>query len=371
VKRVAVEGKESFSGKSPNIFVGRTGYPHVFSGVLAGEFVTDEHDNPKRWASEKYTIQSIVSLRSTLINSRFRTDVRTFSDRLSSITKEVAMARSPVDMEVSLDRKPRFTLSLSEDIAPFGPSVGLKSAKITENVKVLPAVEKAVDADDLKAGHAIAELYQKDVDEHQLTKLISAGALGMKTERKLVPTRWSITAVDDTLGKRMISQVKDYAVHEYAVFSGNFLGNHYLVFLFPDVWSYELFESYVMSNAVMTDHEGYSGRKEYASETVGGYYAARLALLEYLVRVKRQATCLVLRFITDEYTVPLGVWVVRTAARNTMKEKEQRFTSMGEMLDFGRTLVRQKFGRDISPILGRSVLLRERKSQKKLDAYWS
>lgn len=369
VKKVHIEGKESFSGKSPNIFVGKSGYPHVFAGVLSAEHVDDDHDNPKRWAKEGYSIQSIVGLRSSLINSRFKTSVRSFSDRLSSVTKEVAMAKAPVDMDISLDRKPHFTLSLSEDVAPFGPSVGLKSAKITENVKVLPAVEKAVGADDLRATSAITELYRKNVDEHSLTKLLSAGTLGVKTERKLVPTRWSITAVDDTLGKSMIAKVKEYPVHEYAVLSGSFLGNYYFVFLFPEVWGYELFESYVMSNAVMTDHEGYAGRKDYASETVGGYYAARLALLEYLSREKRQASCLMLRFITDEYTVPLGVWVVRTAARNSFAEKGQRFTSAGEMIDYGKKMIMQRFGRDITPLLSRSVLLRERRIQKRLDAF--
>ena len=36
-------------------------------------------------------------------------------------------------------------------------------------------------------------------------------------------------------------------------------------------------------------------------ETAGGYYAARMAILEELTKLRRQAGCLVFRFVTNEY----------------------------------------------------------------------
>ncbi|MCJ7450432.1 MAG: hypothetical protein MUP58_01695, partial [Candidatus Nanohaloarchaeota archaeon QJJ-9] len=63
------------------------------------------------------------------------------------------------------------------------------------------------------------------------------------------------------------------------------------------------------------------GRTSYAEETAGGYYAARLGVLEKLRKKQRQAKALVLREVTDEYWAPLGVWVVRETVREAL-EKE-------------------------------------------------
>ena len=65
-------------------------------------------------------------------------------------------------------------------------------------------------------------------DENYLSRILSAGTLGVKTQRKLVPTRWSITATDDTIGKELISQVKDCAQGEYWAWFGGYLGNYFL-----------------------------------------------------------------------------------------------------------------------------------------------
>ena len=35
------------------------------------------------------------------------------------------------------------------------------------------------------------------------------------------------------------------------------------------------------------DYEGFNGRKEYADDVTGAYYANRLALVEYLEKIKR------------------------------------------------------------------------------------
>ncbi|MFH1916592.1 MAG: hypothetical protein ABIJ21_04970 [Nanoarchaeota archaeon] len=373
LKKVQVEGKEEFMGKSPNVFVGHKGYPRVRAGFLTGEFVDEAHDSPKEWAEKSYTIPNIVELRSTLINSRYITHVKSFSERLSEkmnvMAREVAMAKQAVDVEVKLEKRPRFTLSLSQDIAPYGPSIALKNARITENVKIPNVVERAVDATDLKATDAMRSL-TKSLDEHALTKLISVGALGVKTERKLVPTRWSITAVDDTLGKQMIAQIKAFQPADYQAFFGSYLGNYYLILFFPEVWSYELFETTLSIGSPMTDYEPYAGRKEYASETVGGYYAARLAILEQLVRMKRQASVLALRFISDEYYVPLGVWVVRSAARKAMLSSPIKFSSAEEMLAYAKGFIKKSFSYDVSRILDSSILLSERRSQRKLHSFF-
>jgi hypothetical protein len=193
----------------------------------------------------------------------------------------------------------------------------------------------------------------------------------------MVPTRWSITAVDDTLGKRLISEIKNYSTHDCAVFFGGFLGNYYVAILLPEMWSYELFETYAGKSTwhqsedidTMTDYEPYEGRKEYAFNTSGGYYAARLPVLEYLKSKRRQSSILLLRFITGEYYAPLGVWVVREAVRKTMDSKPMIFDSRELALRYASALVKKKFNLDAGLLLKKSMLLNTLKTQSKLSSF--
>lgn len=375
-KKVNVEAKQDFFGQSPNVFVGRFGYPEVNVGILGVEHY-EEHDNPLLWSKENYDIAKIINLRSSLINSNFKAKITGFKERFMEMSKEVGMAEKPVDVEVNLNKKPVFSLSFEQDTMPHGPNVQLKNARITENPKIPSIVDKVVDDIDFKASNALNYLYKKNLDEHYLTRLLSIGTLGIKKQRKLVPTRWSITAVDDTLAKQMIKEVKDYQLHDYAVFFGGHLGNYYVAIFFPEIWGYELFETYVGKSTwhdseeitTMTDYESYDGRKDYASNTAGGYYAARLAVLEYLKKAKKQSSVLLLRFITGEYYAPLGVWVVREATRKALANKPFVFDSRELMLKYVQALVKKRFGLNVEPILRQSIMLSNVKSQRKLGEF--
>ena len=93
----------------------------------------------------------------------------------------------------------------------------------------------------------------------------------------------------------------------------------------------------------------------------------RLALAEHMKNAKRQNTVLALRFITDEYTLPLGVWVTRESTRIALHNQPIHFGSKELMLMYAKTLAKKKFGLDIEPILKQSKLLREK--QKSITAY--
>jgi hypothetical protein len=69
---------------------------------------------------------------------------------------------------------------------------------------------------------------------------------------------------------------------------------------------------------IMTDFEFYGGRKNYASNITGAYYAARKSVCEYLYKIKRQARVLIFREVSGGYVVPLGVWVIRETVNNAM-----------------------------------------------------
>ena len=101
--------------------------------------------------------------------------------------------------------------------------------------------------------------------------------------------------------------------------------------------------SWNISNEInfTTDYESYDGRKTFAENCRGGYYSARLSILEKLKQIKRQGKILVLRFITEDYTVPLGVWVTREAVRKTINSKPINFSDKELMLKYAKVLIKK------------------------------
>ncbi|MBW2964063.1 hypothetical protein KY363_01260 [Candidatus Woesearchaeota archaeon] len=369
-KRLNTAAKQDFFGAAPNVFIGRYGYPNINVGLLSTEDY-NHHDAPLHWSANDYQIQQVIDLRTSLVNSTFHTNIKSFNDRMLGMSQEVSLSTKPVDVEINLEKKPFFRLSFNQDTMPHGPSVKLKKATIAENPKIPHKVDRIVSDYDLKAADAVGMLRNQH-DEHYLTKVLSVGNLGVRTERKLVPTRWSITAVDDIIGKQLTDEIKRYPESDFLAFFGGYLGNYYLVLFFPNCWSYELFETVVGERtSFSTDHEFYNGRKDYADNTAGGYYAARHAILERLSGMKRQAGVLALRFITNEYWAPLGVWVVREATRNSMKSKPIEFGSKELMLKYTEAFIRKKFNFDVSTLLRQSKLLDYMKRQKRIGDFQS
>jgi hypothetical protein len=180
------------------------------------------------------------------------------------------------------------------------------------------------------------------------------------------------------VGKNIIAEIRDFSIGDYQVYFGGGWGNYYLVLFFPEVWSFELFEMYVSykvnpwsneGNFYSTDFESYEGRKSYAEECAGGYYAARLSVLEKMQELKRQHSALVLRFITPEYTMPLGVWVCREACRKSVKERSIGFASKELMMGYVKEFVKMKFGIELESLFKDSKLLNIVLAQKKLSEY--
>ena len=361
--------KSDFVGSSPAPFIGRYGYPTVNVGILSPQFVGDvsTFDSPRLWSSCGETVGSVASKRFSMVNSRTTSGVKEFGSRFVSVMQEVAMAKVPAELEIHLASKPALSLKMEGDITPFGPQATVVTANVTSNVHVDLHIEKAVGDTDLRAKEGVLGLYHKGFEESVLNKVLSVGSLGVGRDRKLVPTRWSITAVDDTIGLSFIDSVRAFDVGDFQVYFGGGWGNFYLILMFSRPWSYELFEMYVTSDVnpwsslglkYSTDYEDFFGRKEYASETAGGYYACRLPVLEELNRLQKQCGVIVLRFITSDYTVPLGVWVCREAARKSLRLGGLRFASQEEVIVYALGFIRERFGFDATALLVKSKLLK-------------
>ena len=206
--------KLEFLGNTPpDIFVGENNYPNVFTGILSPmeyKEKTEVLSNPEEWFKEKLEISKILFNRSSMIYSRFKSNVKT-GNKLLEVMQEVSMSKKSVDVEFHLEKKPKLSLNVDLRNIPISNPAPLKKAIITENVNVDKNVEKFVYADDIKSQEGISNLYNRGFNISYLIKLLSAGLLGVKNQRKLVPTKWSITAVDSLISKNLMKNIREYS----------------------------------------------------------------------------------------------------------------------------------------------------------------
>ena len=289
VKRIK---SKDFEGSSPPaVFVGRWNYPKVNVGILVPQMSGDTSilDEPERWYENKNTITDVMRYRSELINSHFVSNVK-IPEKFVELAREIAISKKSVDTEVVLKKLPRFRINYDSYYPPVGPSAGLKRAKIIGNPSADGKVERLVYDTDVSATTAVNELYGH-VSVTELAKIFSVGLLGRMSQRRLVPTRWSITAVDDTVGKRLIGEIEGYQwIDKIQVFSNSYLGNKFTIFLIPRQWSFELIEIYYPGSVwlrtgktkTVSDFENHFGRKNYADNT--GFGACHQAGNQRLLR---------------------------------------------------------------------------------------
>jgi hypothetical protein len=329
---------KDFFGPSMNVFVGRIGYPRVSIGPLTAIEVKDGLDSPGSWFGMEYG--DIIELQSLLLRSKLSQNIHSRS-RFVEDNQELALANKPTDVEMRFTKKPIYRMSFSDVHRPMGPSAPLEKMRITENPKISQKIEKIV-RDEIKANEAGLMLYGLGQDVYRISSILSSGIMGMEQNRKMVPTRWSITATDDMVFKSLVSDVRDFpSVNNYMVYSSKYLDNHFEILLMPGNWEYENFEAWapgsmwafnLKKTEIIEEYEPFKGRTKYADKEGGGYYAARLGVIEGLHRIKRQARVVVFREIYEGYTLPVGVWQVRENVRNAFKGKPEKFSTLSGAL---------------------------------------
>jgi hypothetical protein len=341
-------GTEFVGTTPPSVFIAWNNYPKVDVAPLSlveNDSNAHLYDTPEKWFG--LDAERIIGFRESLVRpySSFRAKEASEPGRGLSEIQEAALGVGSLMNEVSLKEKPREDFSFSEFYAPMGPKARMKKFRLVENPKVPKKADYLSSDTDAKANDALYELYSSSFETSYLSKVLSVGAFGVEKNRRLVPTRWAITAVDSNMSARLINEkVKGCgSVDCYKVFHSEYLDNNFYIMLMPGEWSFEQLEGWMPGGfwtegaenaSVISDHEFYRGRKDYASEVTGAYYAGRLAVAEYLCKVKKQASALVFREIGKDYTIPLGVWVIRTTVKNALEQKPTEFSDLNLALEY-------------------------------------
>ena len=378
LKHIPRISREEIDGSTPpGVFVGRVGYPRVYLGPLIPPEKGDTRllDTPELWLGK--SIQEIIDYRFSLIRAKSPIEVHDAQDpgRFLLDLHDLALSNASVDVSAKFKKKPRMAVTLSEETQPFGHSAMIQNLEI-----VASTGERRLEAvyydDDLLAANGMVELYRGGVEVSRIQRTLSLGMLGVNEQRKIVPTRWSITAVDDTLSKHLLRNIRRYPpVDKYRVYKYEYLDNWYSAILSPRNWAFEWIEAWFPGTAwnetgsvpaMMGDHEPFEGRTTYAS--VGGcYYSTRLAVAEALERMGRQASALVLREIRPGYVLPVGVWNVRESVRATFRTQPASFDNFQNALQFAC----KEFVIKPEAWLQSSHLIREEYFQVRLNKYFA
>jgi len=324
---------DSISGSSPpSVFVGSYKYPKVNVGPMVPPVHGDTSilDLPERWTGK--SLDEIVNYRLNLIRGIQKIRVNEPTGRFIENLQEMAMSEKPTDSDIQFYKETSPVGLLDGYNAPFGPIGEIKSVKFSSSVSERH-IEKSYYDRDLKAADAVLKLYNSGIEISKIQKCFSIGMFGKK--RKLVPTRWSITATDDIISKSLIDETLDYPLIDgNRVFHFSHLGNLFSVILFPHRWLYEMIEAWY-SNGVLgfgSDHEDARGI-DHPPAIAGAYFSAKLAVAEYLVKHQIQSGVLILREIRPEYAIPVGVWQIREGVRAAMKQKPTLSDSFEKALD--------------------------------------
>ncbi len=327
----------------PSVFVGRYGYPKVRVGPMIPPLHGDTSvlDSPETWAGK--SIEEIANYRLALVRGIKDLNIRETSGRFIENLQDLAMSQRPVESEAIFEKQPLSDVDLGKEIrldteaAPFGPAAALKNFRLVAS-SADQRIESAYYDTDLKASDAIIGLYKRGLETSRIQRVLSVGMLGGKKTRKLVPTRWSITATDDVISKNLVREIDAYpSLDGFEVTRYSHLANQYVVILIPDeVWSFEMAESWFTADGqigIGSDYEDARGLGHYPT-IAGAYFSARLAVSEHLSQRRRKAAALVLREIRPEYVMPLGVWQIREGVRQALKKAPTTFENLDDAISF-------------------------------------
>ena len=356
---------DSLDGASPpSVFVGSYGYPKVSVGPMVPPMHGDTTllDSPELWVGK--SLEEIVNFRLSLIRGIKNIPINEPNGRYIENLHEVAMSSRPIDSELQFYKNPKPVASIDGESAPFGPVGEVASAKFSSTSSD-KSIQRAYYDHDLKAQDAVVSLYNRGIEISKIQKCFSVGMFGKK--RKLVPTKWSITATDSIIAESLVSEILEFdLIDSCRVFSHDHLGNLFSVVLFPHRWLFENQEAWHTGNGIGfgSDIEDAKGI-DHPPVTAGAFFAAKLGVAEYLLEKKCQASALVLREIRPEYAVPVGVWQIREAIRSAMKNEPY----IAENFDDGITFAAKRMSVSKSEWLSKGDMLSTLKQKSISDFF--
>lgn len=362
----------------PGALVGESGYPRVnlYFLIPPGEHGDNArfYDDPITWEEKRVPLSQIIRLRSGMVAGRLALDAK---NPFSLYESEVALAvvsERPVSSEALLAKPPLPRLRFHGITKPLGPVAPAEKVVIEDSPRVPRRLEMLI-WDDASARDAVWEAYRSGIDIYTIQRAFSLGMMGRLKRRRLVPTRWSITAVDELLSGIIREHIRvNPPVDNVEVYHNTYLGNKFTVILLPGPGSIEWVEVWHPNTiwtrgsskpVVYSLYEDPLGKKTMDD---GGYSAAKIAVLEHLWKRGRTADIVIIREILPSYYAPIGNWHIRETVRRALGSGPvASFSSIQEAKSLVDRLVSKEY-RDL--IYSRTGLLGYKRKTTRLTDYF-
>jgi len=339
-----VSSRELASSSPPSGVVGEHGYPkvRVYVGVGAERSIDVKFlEDPPRWWERSLTLEDVIKLRSEMINiiNEGRYHVKDVDKLYSREISLIQVSDRPVDCEVRVDKVLDRNIMFDLKLLPLSMRV-IGSIRVSTNPHIDHRIEKIIHDHDLKARDAIIELYRNGVDIYSIQRALSFGLLGTRRFRKIVPTRWAITAVDRTVTRYLREEVKKFSeVPEFELYQIEYMNNRFTVIVLPGDIKIRWIEFWypragmehrdnrpVLSLEIVEDLKGEVDTMD------GGFEAARMGILESLYKRRRKGKIIMIREILPNYYVGVGNWHIREDMRRIFELRPIIKTSSPEEL---------------------------------------
>ncbi len=315
----------------PAVLVGEAGYPRatlyymVPPGIEGPE--AGAYEDPQGWSEKSVPLDMIIRLRSSLVSGSLKWDVKRPLDLTYSMEVGLAaVSLRPVESEVELERLPLPKVRFDGFTSPLGPTAPASSLRISGSPLLAKKMESMI-WDDVKAEVGVRELWRSGLDVYRIQRALSLGMLGRLRRRRLVPTRWAITAVDEILSRYFRERLRTAKeISDLEVYYREYLGNRFLIIMKPGPGWFEWVELWhpmglwtggATKVTVWRLTEDPMGRR---TADDGGFSAAKEAVLEHLAKRGRRADVIIVREILPTYYAPVGNWHIRETVKRALQE---------------------------------------------------
>lgn len=346
--------KDNFNGITPpSNLVTVKKYPILNLGVLASEETVNLNiEDPSYLATKNYSFEDIIKHKSLLIN--FYTPVSAYDvkdNKFYEKVLEISQSIKSLDIEVKIKKifEERFHTKI---FSFFGFKGKIEQLSINDNPKI-PNI--LYEISEISAKEGVVKLYESNFSDYYISRLFSLGFFGYSINRKLVPSKWSITAVQRIIEEKINREIKDFKIiSSYFLSQNRIYGNDLYGIIFPGNGEVEMLEVLMPGSAY--NREGNYPIIGKDSES-GGYYAVRLSFKEFLRMNKFRANLLLIRVVTNEYKFPLGSWVLREGTKIMFKKKIEIYSSMNEILNHLNNIFWNKYNMTIFKIIKNSEII--------------
>ena len=360
---------KEIEGFPASAIIGSKTYSNVKVHSISNEDKAGEYKNIGEIAKKTYS-EIFKTKARNIFGSTKEFHIKTQNKKIKEDLTDIYKAKNPVEFSSKFENYLHFDkIVLNKTAGIIGSKNELKSIDTTGNLQTSKSIEN-FSTKDIKAREAIISLYKKGISEHQIINLLSLGTFGINFNKKIVPTKWAISAFDQTIERHLHKEIINFKeISHFEIYEYTNKGNEFIIILHPHYFLGEVIESFLNKGRYIIEYDYIpqdNSFKLQTPQTAGGFWATKLGIHEHLIKRKKQAAYTSIRII-EGYDIPLGVVLVRECIREALlKAPVFKSSNEDEMSNF----LMSNFPNHYTLYKEKSKIPNEMKKQSKLDGFF-